>query len=336
MATPHKLPSGNWRIQVQRKAPDGTKEKASFTAPTKAEAAELGAAWQRSGKNARQKITVSQAIKKYIDLKEKVLSASTIRAYRHNAKNLYDSINDMQAERLQSADIQKWISSISDRKPKTIRNAYGLLTASLHLFGISTDFKVTFPAKEKPNTFIPDDKDLQAVLAYCKREGQTELWIAVMLARYYSLRRGELCALTSDDLQGNTLWITKDCIPTYDHQWIIKDMPKTADSFRCLTLSEPLLSVLQGIEGKYITCTPDAIGARFYKALRECGIQKFGLHRLRHAFASHAAVMGIPDIYTAKMGGWSPNSPVLKTVYQNVMDTEFAKQMQRINDAIPK
>lgn len=237
-----------------------------------------------------------------------------------------------------SASFSQWNTGKTVPRMKNLEVIAKYLRTSTNflLTGINTDFKVTFPAKEKVNAFIPDDADIQKVLDHCKSSELTELWIAIMLARYYGLRRGEICALDSGDLKDDILWITKDCILTYDKQWIIKPIPKTAESYRFLTLSEPLLSVLKGIDGKYITCHPDALDNRFYRALKTCKIQKFGLHRLRHSFASHSAIMGIPDIYTAKMGGWSPNSPILKTVYQNVIDKEFEKQMKRINKAIPK
>lgn len=164
----------------------------------------------------------------------------------------------------------------------------------------------------------------------------TDLWIALMLARYYGLRRGEICALTSADFESGVLWITKDTVQDSDGRWLTKDTPKTSESHRSLIIADPLLSVLREISGPYVLCTPSSLSNRLYRAQKTCQVQRFGIHALRHSFASHAALKGVPDLYTAKIGGWNPNSPVLKTVYQNEISGELAKQMAYLNEAIPK
>jgi hypothetical protein len=64
---------------------------------------------------------------------------------------------------------------------------------------------------------------------------------------------------------------------------------------------------------------PSGYYFQLYPPEKKVGVNK-RLHDMRHFFASTAAVLGIPDIYTADMGGWNRNSKVLKEVYQNNLD----------------
>ena len=85
MAKAKKLKSGSWRVQVfsHYEIVSGQKKARyrSFTAPTKAEA-EYAAAQFARDKDAvtSPHITVAQAVRHYIDVKDAVLSPATIKA----------------------------------------------------------------------------------------------------------------------------------------------------------------------------------------------------------------------------------------------------------------
>ena len=92
MATPKKLPSGSWRIQIYvGKDENGKKIIESITAPTKREVEE--AARQREleiahGKTKKSKdITVGDAIDNYINFRDSVLSPKTVKEYRGMRNN---------------------------------------------------------------------------------------------------------------------------------------------------------------------------------------------------------------------------------------------------------
>lgn len=337
MPNARKLPSGNYNCLVfsHYDYSTGKKKKIyeSFTAPTAAEAEMMAAEWKASRKNRGTDITVSEAIERYIAAKTAVLSPSTIRGYRSYQRTAFDKIAGVKLRQLDAETVQIWISTISaEHSPKTTRNIHGLLSSAIGLFLPGTSFSVALPAKRKKQYHLPADEDVQKLLKYT--EGK-ELWIALMLAYYYGLRRGEICALTSDDLEGDVLTISKDVVMDEAKQWITKNIPKTADSFRSLRLSGAILDALKTMDGHFITCNPDALLSRFKRAIKAAGIKPFNFHILRHCYASRAAVMGVPDIYVAKMGGWKPGSPILKQVYQNALDKELIKQMDRMNEVVP-
>ena len=337
MATARKLPSGSYRCRVfsHYVMRDGKKRPVyeSFTAPTKREAEAAAAAWAIERKARGQSMTVSDAVERYITAKTAVLSPASIRGYRTAQRIAFDDIATEDIRDLTSERVQLWISSLSaTRAPKTVRNIYVLLLSACKMFVPGKTFSVSLPVKQKLRYALPSDGDIQKLL---KSVEGTELWIALMLAYYYGLRRGEICALTSDDLSGDLLTISKDVVADENNVWVIKNTPKTADSYRVLKLSEPVLGVLSSIDGNFITCTPNALLARFRRAVSKAGIPPFNFHLLRHCYATRAATLGIADIFVAKMGGWKPGSPVLKSVYQNAMQEELLKQMDKMNQAIP-
>ena len=335
MPTARKLPSGAYRCLVFKgyEYNAGQKKRAyeSFTAPTKAEAELMASEWKRHKKTRPDDITVAEAVRKCIAVKENVLSPSTVKGYMATLHR-FEVIDNIRLRDLKNDTIQMWVSELSaDLSPKSVKNTYGLLTATLALYAPGLTFNVKLPAKVRPDYSLPSDEDIAKLLNHV--EGKP-LWIAIMLARYYSLRRSEICALRSDDLVGNVLTIRRSVVQDKNKGWVVKDIPKTYSSYRSLVISEPLLSVLKQCNGNYIDCNANALMERFRRALKYSGVKKFKFHTLRHMYASKAATLGVPDIYTARMGGWKQGSSVLKEVYQNVQDAELLKQMEVMNKSM--
>lgn len=327
MATARKLPSGSWRVQVfSHKDASGKRIYESFTAPTKREAEKMAADWSFSRVTRPADITVGIAVDNYIDAKRNVLSPSTIRGYKVCRKR-FDTIENLRLRNVTTATVQPWVSELSeDLTWKTVQNTYGLLTAVVQYYAPGTMLKVTLPPKTKRFYDLPPDEDIQKLLSFAKG---TELWTAIMLARYYSLRRGEICALKKSDLKDDMLTVRRACVLDDDGNYITRDIPKTYSSYRTIKIADPLLSELKA--GLFVGYNPGTLSDRFHAAIRATGIKPFNFHLLRHVFASKAALSGIPDFYTAKIGGWEANSSVLKEIYQNVQTGDLIDQMNRMN-----
>ena len=116
MATARVLPSGQWRCLVFDGMENGKRKYKSFTAATKNDA-ELQAKQylaDPSRKNREQKLTVKDAIERYISSKEGVLSPSTIYGYRRMQRNRYESIGKLKIQELTSEDMQKFMIGYDD------------------------------------------------------------------------------------------------------------------------------------------------------------------------------------------------------------------------------
>lgn len=330
----NKLPSGSYRIQVfDYKDVDGRKHYKSFTAPTKAEAQFLAAQWKtHRAEEKKPNLTLYEAVTRYINIKRGVLSPGTIRGYEGIQRSHMKEIGRTPIQELTSTIVQVWISDMAaNLSPKSVRNAYGLLSATLDMFAPELQLKVTLPAKQRPELYCPSDDDIKKLLAHIKG---TELEIAVLLAAFGPLRRGEICALTSDDVKGNTVSVNKSIVRGPDGEWITKQ-PKTYGSYRDVEFPPFVIDRMKGIKGQIIKCTPDRISSRFQRALIQTDLQHFRFHDLRHYAASIMHAIGVPDQYILQRGGWSSDN-VMKTVYRNTIDLETARQNKKINQHFEK
>ena len=204
------LPSGNFRVlALDYTDPDGKRHYKSFTAPTKKEARMLADEWKLSKKrNRAENISVRVAVQRYKDMKAAVLSPSTLRGYAGLLRTHFQGdFGSTRLNELNSQIVQIWISDLSKRlSPKTVRNAYALLTAALDMFAPDLSIRVQLPARKHPELYCPNDTDIQRLLA---ESAGTDLEIAILLAAFGPLRRGEICALTSRDIKGNTITVSK-------------------------------------------------------------------------------------------------------------------------------
>lgn len=316
MAKAKKLPSGNWRARVySHTTPDGKKHYESFTASTKQEAEMLAAKFanNRTPENIFD-LTLAQAVDKYIESKTNVLSPSTIRGYRQIQKTYFNDIGKKKVKRLTSLDLQYFISGLSSSlSPKTIKNIYGLITSSVALFSPEKSFNVTLPTKVNKVSESPSDEQIMALY------DNADEWLkkCIALGAFGGIRRGEIASLKFKDIQGESLYIHSDFVLDEHNNWIYKEIPKTAKSVRAVKLPKEIIDMLSSgrPEEFVLKINPDKISKGFTRLKKKMGIE-IRFHDLRHYYASIGVVIGIPDIYMADFGGWTHNSPVLKSVYQ--------------------
>ena len=325
----NELPSGSYRVQVFDYVDENKKKHyKSFTASSRKEAEFLALQWQNNKQESIADITIYDAVSRYIDSKRGVLSPSTVRGYEAVQRNYFNGKfgSTRLKKGLDNTVIQVWISDMAKNvSPKTVRNAHGLLSSTLEMFSPDFRIKTTLPAKTKTNLYTPSDKDIKKLLTYI--EGK-ELEIAVLLAAFGPLRRGEICALTSDDVSGNIVSVNKSMVLGTDKEWHIKQ-PKTFGSYREVEFPDFVIQHLHGIEGRLVKATPDQITHRFQRAIKSSGLPYFRFHDLRHYAASIMHVIGVPDQYIMQRGGWQTDN-VMKSVYRNIIDIESTKQNKKI------
>lgn len=340
MATAKKLPSGSWRCRVfshYEIKPDGTKRAVyeSFTVKDpsrhgKRECERLAAEWSVNRK-AREvmDMTVQECIRGYIDAKEANLSPATVSGYEQILRTSMEEIRTRSVGSLTAPIVQAWINILSAKNsPKYVRNANGLLSAALEFFG-GPRFKVALPPPREFTPHVPCDEEIRKLIDYIvsttREDGRRdmrprkELLLAVMLAAFGSMRRGEICALTREDVDPDalTVRVSKDIVKDKYHVWVTKPTPKTNASNRVVELP-PMVFEKMDIypEGKLIRATPDQISNRFRRAVKFSGAAiPFRFHDLRHYYVSIAHALGIPDAYIMEMGGWKTET-TMKRVYR--------------------
>lgn len=325
MATAKKQPSGAWKCRVYSHTDEnGKKHYRAFTAATKQEAEQEAAKFSGSMERAaRVDLTVSEALEGYISAKTGVLSPKTVREYKGMQNRCYGSINHERIRRLDNIRMQQFVSDLSkESAPKTVRNVYALLVAAIALYLPDKTFKVTLPARVKRKACAPSDADVRVLFS----SASDWMKICIALSAFGSLRRGEICALTFGDIEGNTIHVNKDIVQDAASEWVIKDMPKTAESVRDVNVPTEVIQLIgKGEKGtRIIDKNPNSVTLAFIRLRNRLNID-IRFHDLRHYFASIGAVLNIPDIYLASFGGWRIGSGVMKEVYQNRIMGQIAE-----------
>lgn len=315
MAKAKKLPSGNWRVLVYAGiGTDGKRKYESFTAATKKEAEYQAAefALKQKAKITPENLTLGEAYDKYIESKSNVLSPNTIREYKRSRNHDLQGLMGVKLSHLTQEEIQKAINEEStNHSAKSIRNMHGLLSAVLGIY--MPDFKLhtTLPQKEKYERQIPTEEDLKKLIDAAK--GKT-CEVPILLAAFGALRRGEICALTPEDLKENGIVINKSIAIDTNMNTVVK-APKSYAGYRFVELPE---FVMEKLRNWSFNITPNILTNSFVKTVTKSGIPHCRFHDLRHYHASILHALGIPDKYIMKRGGWNSAS-VLQDVYQHTM-----------------
>lgn len=321
-----KLPSGNWRVQAS-KIVNGKLIRKSFTAENKKQAEYIASQWaiRIEEENSVQNITLRQAYIKYIEMKNAVLSPSTIRGYNALLRNTFMDIMDFPIIKITNQMVQIEINKLcANSSPKYVRNAYGLLNAVLKVFRTDLTLNATLPQKNKPNLYIPDDNEIKTLLNSVKGKN---IEIPILLAAFGPMRRSEICALTSDDISGNIVTVNKAVVKG-DDGWHTK-IPKTYSSYRKIEYPDFVIDKIKNIEGSIVDMTPSAITKFFALELKKCGLPSFRFHDLRHYAVSTLHAINVPDKYIMSRGGWSTNY-TMNNVYNHTLKNQKDEIENRI------
>ena len=217
-----KLKSGSWRCRVvdHYEKVDGTRKAVMHSITVadpsyhgKKKCEYLAAQWQAS--RHEDGLRIGPAIDRYIESKKDVLSPSTLRTYKGLRKNAYTSIEALRLSTLTQERLQKWVGTFSRKhSPKTVRNAVGLLSGAYNMFDERMP-RVTLPQKNPPELSTPTDAEIRLLL---KEVEGTELWKAIVIAAFGTLRRGEVCALMAEDLKGDEITVRRSVVTASSSQ----------------------------------------------------------------------------------------------------------------------
>lgn len=323
-----KLPSGSYRI---RKMYKGKTYTVIFEyKPTQKEAMQAMAAELDKAHVNAEHMTFRQAAEKYVQSKENVLSPRTVKEYTEMPNRLSEEFTKLLISDITQMDIQKEINRQSkDKKPKTVRNYHGFISAVLSVFRPDLNISTTLPQKSKNEPYIPSDRDIKQILE-CAKGGMYE--IPIVLA-CYGMRRSEICALTLADLEDNTIHINKAKVQNKNKDWVIKST-KTTSSTRDIIIPTEIADKIRE-QGYIYNGYPNNITDFLSSTQKKLGIPHFSIHKLRHYFASKMSAMNIPEADIMKMGGWETDY-VMKNVYRHAMQDKNKAAQKRASDELAK
>lgn len=314
-----KLPSGSYRVRFYYNG----KQKSIILdhEPTKREAKHLVDDYMAEQETmSEHSDTFKKLAEEYIESKSNVLSPNTKRGYKLCLSRLSQPFLDTSINDIDQLAIQREISQLSALyAPKTVRNTHGLISSVMAMYRPKMILKTKLPQKEKKEFYCPTDDDIKRILEMAK---PTRYYVALCLG-VMGMRRGEICALTIDDLNENTLTIDKATYTDENQLHGIKNQTKTTDSTRKLYISDELAERIR-TDG----CIYDGAESRLWAALQQfqeiLGIPQFRFHDLRVYFATYAHLNGIPDKVIQDTAGWKSDY-TMKKVYRKTQEAENQK-----------
>lgn len=275
----------------------------------------------------KEKGTFESFARRYVDSKDKILSPASIRTYNMLIDRLSDGLKATNIYDITQEQIQKEINNYSiDHAPKTVRALHGFISSVLNMYRPQMTLKTALPRLQKEKSYQPTTEDIKRVLEAVRG---SEYSIPFQLG-ILGLRRGEICALTLDDLKGNELTINKTVV--YNKGWMIKQAAKTDESNRVIYIPDKLADEIR-TKGVIYDGDPKRLNKHLQRIQTQLDIPAFRFHDLRHYFASYASTLGIPEADIMAMGGWKSDH-VFKSIYRDSMNESRRQSMQTIGNCI--
>ena len=324
------LPSGSWRCRVYDPV---TKKYKSFTTKVKGkrgkQLVEAEANAWAAGRKPKpiQEKPFGECIDDYIELKSNILSPTTLDKYRNIRRvQLSDAFLSIVMDDMDGLAIQTEINRLAAvYAPKTVINAHGLISATISVYYPQLVYKVTLPKKQKRFRELPTAEEIIRIFK------GTDMELLVLLGMWQGFRASEIRGLKKSDFKDGVLTVNR-VIVTVRGEHIEKTQAKTVNSRRRLRVPAIIQSMVDRVEGEYITeLSGQAIYKRFIRRMRKHGYEGIRFHDLRHLNASVMLMLGIPDKYAMERGGWSTTS-TLKSVYQET----FSDERRSVDDRIDK
>lgn len=336
------LPSGSIRIQVYTHSeweilPDGTKkEHKKFKSFTSKDTSAKGRkkliaqatqyqAEKDSLKDAKK--TLNAGLKEYVDARKNVFSASTVREYSRYVKNGIPYIGDKYIDSITQEDVQRAINQFTvGHEPKTVKNFYSIISAVITTYRPSMVLRTKLPQIEKKPIYIPTDEEVKKVL---KAAEGTDMEIPILLAAFGPMRRGEICALRYENIDGIKVHVC-EAMAKSTSKFVVKP-PKSVSSDRYIEFPESMREKLSGTTGRVVQHDPTYITNSWERQiLPKAGVKPFRFHDLRHWCISTLHDLGIPDADIILRSGHS-SVAILEQVYLHAKSERIKEMNEKAN-----
>lgn len=268
--------------------------------------------------------TFGMYLSQYISQREQDgISPSTIRGYKSIQRNIPQSFKEKSFPDMGQSQIQREVDRYAkDHSPKSTKNYYGLIRSVFAEYRPQLILSIKLPSASKKAVYEPSTKDVERILEY----SQGSIYEIALQLAVLGLRRGEICALTIDDLSDDdVLTINKAVVISDDGTVSVKDSPKTADSNRRILIPHHLADAIRD-KGYIYNGYPNSIRRYLHRTQEVLGIPHFPLHRLRHFAAAYLHKNGFTDQMILQYGGWAKGSDVMNRVYNYNLDPQDSQK----------
>lgn len=283
-----------------------------------------------SSKTSTPRVTLRQAIDRYIAARNNILSPATIRGYRIIQRNAFPAVMDADI-----SSVKSWQSVINVEakrvKAKTLKNEWGLVHTVLAENGIDVD--VSIPQVIRNELSYLDFEEIKVFLDAIYGE-PCEMGALFAL---HGLRRSELLAVTPEKIRGQNILVEGSAVLDEDNALVLKEENKTVSSRREVPIVIPRLAELiasyDGAPDKPFLNypSPNVLYVQINRVCEKAGLPKVGVHGLRRSFASLAYHLGWSEHQTMIVGGWS-NTQIIHAVYIKLAMLDSLLDVERMRE----
>lgn len=298
--------------------------------------------------NKHENITLKELYNEYLNHKKPMLKLSTYLKYKDDIENyILPYFENKIARQITSSDILKWQDKINklDLSIYTKKRAYTTFS-SLIKYGCSfydlknnivstvDNFKEPKGKKNKKMNFITVE-EFNNFIQYEKNNEYRNFFIILF---YTGMRRGELLALTKDDIDfdKNIITINKTYSPRYKKYNIEETDPKTEKSNRELQMLNIVRETLKKMELKnneriFKNIKLTTLKRHCDKNIAKANINKnIRIHDFRHSFASMCIDKDVPISIISEYLGHENISITLDT-YSHLYPNSQKKLLDKLN-----
>lgn len=314
-----RLPSGNYQIRETYNGKQYTKTISHKPSDREADLIMNTLIMRKSV----EKGTFQFYSERYINIKENVLSPSTIYCYKRILKYISDDFKRKDINDITVADIQAEVNTYSlNHSPKSTRNYFALISAIFKTFKPTMIINITLPQKIKNEPYIPSEEDVNRILEAAK-DSKYELTLYLCCL---GLRKSEIIALTDADYEDGVLHIQSARV--YDGADYVKKTTKTTMSNRYIACPEYVRMLIER-DGLHFDFHINSFDQWLTRLQRNLGIPHFSPHKFRHYFASK--MLTVTDSRTVQeLGGWSSNYTMQRVYTHSLNAKNIEKQKEML------
>lgn len=340
-----KLKNGNYSTRIYVGKKDGKSVTKRVTAPTPKALRKLVTEIQlqmhlRASLPTPTSITFGEAFDNFLEIRENVLSPSTMSGYLSIRRCAFQRFMNMEINDITEQMLQAEVSSMASKlsfKTISIRTAL-FIQVMAEYRREAKNWRIKMPPKKKVSLRIPTRNEVDALVSYCAATKRyNEYQLPIMFGAFCGLRRGEIVALTYDDIdiKNKSVRISKSIVHTPDNEFIPKT-PKSYAGNRTVPLTNSMMDLINERKKEglpLITITLEQITDRFPSILKGAGVEHVRFHDLRHFFASTLVTLNIPDLYAIKLTGHSTTT-MLRRVYQHTFEDQEKQYQKKLLEAL--
>ena len=341
-----KLPSGATRVKVSTgvKNEDGKYIYETFTDMDRKKAVRMAAEFMDEHRDTSARDSFKQAMDTYITSSSRRLSPATVREYRSRERTLltrFPAFCELPVSQITKRRYQEVVNTLAgDLSPKSVDNFCGFISAVIK----SQDYRapiIKLPEAVESNIYVPEVLEVETMVKLA--EG-TDFEIPILLAAYGTMRCGEICALTLDEIAGNVIHVKYDMVSDTKNRWHIKP-PKKKQSDRYIMMPDWIMEKITRGYQKRTGCEiiypkgvapdrfvtpwlPARLSTAFVRWIGRYG-EHVTMHGLRHFAATDMSDAGIPEAYILARGGWKTDH-VMKSSYR----TTLKKTQDEVNQSL--